>query len=77
MIFITVEHWTFNHIPIEFFTSTSMNVENINYSSQNDPMVTWQELLPTYAKSPANLTTLKKMFRTYQEDDIDLNMIDL
>ncbi len=34
-------------------------------------------LLPTYAKSLANLTTLKKMFRTFQEEGIDLTMIDL
>ncbi|RUO85696.1 hypothetical protein, partial [Spiroplasma endosymbiont of Megaselia nigra] len=30
-----------------------------------------------YAKSLANLTTLKKMFRTFQEEGIDLTMIDL
>ncbi|RUO85747.1 hypothetical protein D9R21_06985 [Spiroplasma endosymbiont of Megaselia nigra] len=54
-----------------------MSVGNINYSSQNDPMATWQGLLPTYAKSLANLTTLKKMFRTFQEERIDLTMIDL
>ncbi|UNF62439.1 hypothetical protein [Spiroplasma poulsonii] len=64
-------------IPIEFFTSTSMNVGEINYSSQNAPMAAWQGLLPTYAKSLANLTTLKKMFRTFQEEGIDLTMIDL
>ncbi|WP_348735006.1 hypothetical protein [Spiroplasma endosymbiont of Ammophila pubescens] len=40
-------------------------------------MATWQGLLPTYAKSLANLTTLKKMFRTFQEEGIDLTMIDL
>ncbi|WP_338990187.1 hypothetical protein [Spiroplasma endosymbiont of Seladonia tumulorum] len=33
--------------------------------------------MPTYAKSLANLTTLKKMFRTFQEEGIDLTMIDL
>ncbi len=77
MVFIAVEHWIFNRIPIEFFTSLSMNVGNISYSSQNDPMVTWQGLLPTYAKSLANLTTLKKMFRTFQEEGIDLTMVDL
>ncbi len=77
MVFITIEHLTFNRIPIEFFTSANMNVGDINYSSQNDPMATWQGLLPTYAKSLANLTTLKKMFRTFQEENIDLTMIDL
>jgi len=77
MVFIAIEHWTFNRIPIEFFTSANMSVGNINYSSQNDPMATWQGLLPTYAKSLANLTTLKKMFRTFQEECIDLTMIDL
>ncbi|WP_338992867.1 hypothetical protein [Spiroplasma endosymbiont of Seladonia tumulorum] len=77
MVFITIEHWTFNRIPIEFFTSANMSVGDINYSSQNDPMITWQGLLPTYAKSLANLTTLKKMFRTFQEEGIDLTMIDL
>ncbi|UZQ30226.1 MAG: hypothetical protein OHM56_01405 [Spiroplasma phoeniceum] len=77
MVFITIEHWTFNRIPIEFFTSANMSVGDINYSSQNDPMTTWQGLLPTYAKSLANLTTLKKMFRTFQEEGIDLTMIDL
>ncbi len=77
MVFITIEHWTFNRIPIEFFTSANMSVGDINYSSQNDPMATWQGLLPTYAKSLANLTTLKKMFRTFQEEGIDLTMIDL
>ncbi|UZQ30030.1 MAG: hypothetical protein OHM56_00185 [Spiroplasma phoeniceum] len=77
MVFITIEHWTFNRIPIEFFTSANMSVDNINYSSQNDHMATWQGLLPTYAKSLANLTTLKKMFRTFQEEGIDLTMIDL
>ncbi len=40
-------------------------------------MITWQGLLPTYAKSLANLTTLKKIFRTFQEEGIDLTMIDL
>ncbi|WP_348735386.1 hypothetical protein [Spiroplasma endosymbiont of Ammophila pubescens] len=77
MVFITVEHWTFNLIPIEFFTSATMNVGDINYSSQNDPIATWQGLLPTYAKSLTNLTTLKKMFRSFQEEGIDLTMIDL
>lgn len=77
MVFITIEHWTFNRIPIEFFTSANMSVGDINYSSQNDPMATWQGLLPSYAKSLANLTTLKKMFRTFQEESIDLTMIDL
>lgn len=77
MVFITIEHWTFNRIPIEFFTSANMSVGNINYSSQNDPLATWQGLLPSYAKSLANLTTLKKMFRTFQEEGIDLTMIDL
>ncbi len=77
MVFITIEYWTFNRIPIEFFTSANMSVGDINYSSQNDPMATWQGLLPTYAKSLANLTTLKKMFRTFQEEGIDLTMIDL
>ncbi|WP_342256054.1 hypothetical protein [Spiroplasma endosymbiont of Poecilobothrus nobilitatus] len=77
MVFITVEHWIFNRIPIEFFISATMNVGDINYSSQNDPMATWQGLLPTYVKSLANLTTLKKMFRTFQEEGIDLTMIDL
>ncbi|WP_348735306.1 hypothetical protein [Spiroplasma endosymbiont of Ammophila pubescens] len=77
MVFITIEHWTFNRIPIEFFTSANMSVGDINYSSQNDPMITWQGLLSTYAKSLANLTTLKKMFRTFQEEGIDLTMIDL
>ncbi|RUO85790.1 hypothetical protein [Spiroplasma endosymbiont of Megaselia nigra] len=77
MVFITIEHWTFNRIPIEFFTSANMSVGDINYSSQNDPIATWQGLLPTYAKSLANLTTLKKMFRTFQEEGIDLTMIDL
>ncbi|WP_253301273.1 hypothetical protein [Spiroplasma endosymbiont of Phyllotreta cruciferae] len=77
MVFITIEHWTFNRIPIEFFTSANMSIGNINYSSQNDPMATWQGLLPTYAKSLANLTTLKKMFRTFQKEGIDLTMIDL
>jgi hypothetical protein len=33
--------------------------------------------LPTYAKLLANLTTLKKMFRTFQKEGIDLTMIDL
>ncbi|MFX4057505.1 MAG: hypothetical protein EHV01_004225 [Spiroplasma sp. hy2] len=77
MVFITIEHWTFNRIPIEFFTSANISVGDINYSSQNDPMATWQGLLPTYAKSLANLTTLKKMFRTFKEEGIDLTMIDL
>ncbi len=77
MVFITIEHWTFNRIPIEFFTSANMSVGDINYSSQNDHMATWKGLLPTYAKSLANLTTLKKMFRTFQEEGIDLTMIDL
>ncbi len=77
MVFITIEHWTFNRIPIEFFTSANMSVGDINYSSQNDPMATWQGLLPTYAKSLANLTTLKKMFRTFREEGIDLTMINL
>ncbi|WP_310612942.1 hypothetical protein [Spiroplasma citri] len=77
MVFITIEHWTFNRIPVEFFTSATMNIGDINYSSQNDPMATWQGLLPTYAKSLANLTTLKKMFRTFEEKGIDLTMIDL
>ncbi|UZQ30248.1 MAG: hypothetical protein OHM56_01510 [Spiroplasma phoeniceum] len=77
MVFITIEHWTFNRIPIEFFTSANMSVGDVNYSSQNDPMATWQGLLPTYAKSLSNLTTLKKMFRTFQEEGIDLTMIDL
>ncbi|WP_419334467.1 hypothetical protein [Spiroplasma endosymbiont of Sarcophaga variegata] len=77
MVFITIEHWIFNRIPIEFFTSANMSVGDINYSSQNDPMATWQGLLPSYAKSLANLTTLKKMFRTFQEEGIDLTMIDL
>ncbi|WP_348735937.1 hypothetical protein [Spiroplasma endosymbiont of Ammophila pubescens] len=54
-----------------------MSVGDINYSSQNDHMITWQGLLPTYAKSLANLTTLKKIFRTFQEEGIDLTMIDL
>ncbi|WP_374696283.1 hypothetical protein [Spiroplasma endosymbiont of Polydrusus formosus] len=54
-----------------------MNIGDVNYSSQNDPMATWQGLLPTYAKSLANLTTSKKMFRTFQEEGIDLTMIDL
>ncbi|WHQ37186.1 hypothetical protein [Spiroplasma sp. SV19] len=60
MVFITVEHWTFNRSPIEFFTSATLNSGDINYSSQNDPMVTWQGLLPTYGKSLANLTSLKR-----------------
>ncbi len=77
MVFITIEHWTFNRITIEFFTSANMSVGDINYSSQNDTIATWQGLLPTYAKSLANLTTLKKMFRTFQEEGIDLTMIDL
>ncbi|WP_374696952.1 hypothetical protein [Spiroplasma endosymbiont of Polydrusus formosus] len=50
MIFITVENWTFNRIPIEFFTSANMSVGDINYSSQNYLMATWQGLLPTYVK---------------------------
>ncbi len=66
MVFITIEHWIFNLIPIEFFTSENMSVCDINYFSPNDPMATWQGLLPSYAKSLANLTTLKKMFRTFQ-----------
>lgn len=77
MVFITIEHWTFNRIPIEFFTSANMSVGDINYSSQNDPMATWQGLLPSYVKSLANLTTLKKMFRTFQDEGVDLTMIDL
>ncbi len=54
-----------------------MNIGDINYSSQNDPMATWRGLMPNYAKSVANLTTLKKMFRTFQKEGIDLTMIDL
>ncbi len=77
MVFITIDHRTFNRIPIEFFTSANMIVSDINYSSQNDTMAKWQGLLPTYAKSLANLTTLKKMFRTFQEEGIYLTMINL
>ncbi|WP_374696847.1 hypothetical protein [Spiroplasma endosymbiont of Polydrusus formosus] len=40
MVFIAVEHWTFNHISIELFTSANISVGDINYSSQNDPMAT-------------------------------------
>ncbi len=67
MVFITIDHWTFNHIPIEFFTSENISVCDINYYSQNDPTLTWQGLLPTYVKSLANLTTLKKIFHSFQE----------
>ncbi|WFG96646.1 hypothetical protein M0C40_01105 [Spiroplasma citri] len=40
-------------------------------------MAIWQGLLPTYAKSLADLTTLKKVFRTFEEKGIDLTIIDL
>ncbi|APE73963.1 hypothetical protein [Spiroplasma citri] len=70
MVFITIEHWTFNRIPVEFFTSATMNIGDINYSSQNDPMATWQGLLPTYAKSLANLTTLKKCFALLKKKEL-------
>ncbi len=54
-----------------------MSVGDINYSSQNDPEATLKSILPSYLKSLANLTTLKKMSRIFQEEGIDLKMIDL
>ncbi len=51
MVFITIENWTFNHIPINFFNLANMSsFGGINYSSQNNPIATWQDLFPTYAK---------------------------
>ncbi|UNF62203.1 hypothetical protein [Spiroplasma poulsonii] len=77
MVFITIEHWTFNRIPIEFFTSANMSVVILLIFTKWPYGNMTRSIAYPCKNHLANLTTLKKNVSYFQEEGIDLTMIDL
>ncbi|WP_342223637.1 hypothetical protein [Spiroplasma endosymbiont of Asaphidion curtum] len=79
MIYILIEHWVFNRVPVEFFVNATNNLNTsstsyIAYTLANNT----QDMIPQRAKALANFTELKNFLIPYNDENtIDANMIDL
>lgn len=79
MVYVLIEHWIFNRVPIEFFVdaTNTLNTSNTSYVASNLAN-NMQDMLPQRVKALANLTQLKHFLIPYMEEDtIDANMVDL
>lgn len=79
MIYILIEHWVFNRVPIEFFVdaTNNLNTSNMSYIASNLAN-NMQDMLPQRVKALANFTELKEFLIPYNDVNmIDGNMIDL
>lgn len=78
MVYFAVEHWIYNRVPIEFFTSATNTIRNgTTFDSTSPDFINAQGLLPSRGKILAQATSLKKMFRTLEESDDLTNEVDL
>ncbi|WP_368486705.1 hypothetical protein [Spiroplasma sp. DGKH1] len=80
MIYIMIEHWCFNRIPIEFIVTANNRSKNgNNFEASSNNILNLQGLHPSRMKIYGELTSLKKLFETYNENpnEIDLSQIDL
>lgn len=79
MVFVCVEHWVYNRTPIEFNSDASMTFNNgqTQLNSFSIPTINIWDLAPSRMKILANLTQLKDLFDSYDDEKINLNLIDL
>ena len=80
MVFLIVEHWVYNRTPIELNTEGAMVFNNGQTQINNfaTPTINIYDLHPSRMKIWANLTGLKQIFDTYEEEGlVDANLIDL
>lgn len=79
MIFVCVEHWSYNRTPIEFNSDASMTWNNgqTQFNSFATPTINIWDLHPSRMKIWANLTQLKNIFDTAENGFVDPELIDL
>ncbi|WP_346350278.1 hypothetical protein [Spiroplasma endosymbiont of Calodromius spilotus] len=79
MIYILIEHWVFNRVPVEFFVdaTNNLNTSSTSYIASTLANNT-QDMIPQRVKALANFTELKNFLIPYNDENtVDANMIDL
>ncbi|WP_342264119.1 hypothetical protein [Spiroplasma endosymbiont of Clivina fossor] len=79
MIYILIEHWVFNRVPVEFFVdaTNNLNTSSTSYIASTLANNT-QDMIPQRVKALANFTELKNFLISYNDENtVDANMIDL
>lgn len=78
MVYVMVEHWVFNRTPIEFNVEASIQFSNsAQFSASSIPTINVWDLAPSRMKILAQLTQLKQLLMSYDEQEIDVDKIDL
>lgn len=78
MVYVMIEHWVFNRTPIEFNVEASIQFNNgSQFSASSIPTINVWDLAPSRMKILAQLTQLKQLLMSYDEQEIDVEKIDL
>ncbi|WP_342275784.1 hypothetical protein [Spiroplasma endosymbiont of Nebria brevicollis] len=78
MVYVMVEHWVFNRTPIEFNVDTNIQFNNgTQFSASSIPTINVWDLAPSRMKILSQLTQLKELLMSYDEQEIDVDKIDL
>lgn len=78
MVYVMIEHWVFNRTPIEFNVEASIQFSNsAQFSASSIPTINVWDLAPSRMKILAQLTQLKQLLMSYDEQEIDVEKIDL
>jgi len=78
MVYVMIEHWVFNRTPIEFNVDATIQFNNgTQFSANSIPTINVWDLAPSRMKILAQLTQLKQIFSSYDEQEINADKIDL
>ncbi|WP_375317511.1 hypothetical protein [Spiroplasma endosymbiont of Virgichneumon dumeticola] len=78
MVYVMIEHWVFNRTPIEFNVDANIQFNNgTQFSASSIPTINVWDLAPSRMKILAQLTPLKELPMSYDEQEIDVDKIDL
>ncbi len=79
MIYILIEHWVFNRVPVELFVDATNNLNTSNTSYIDSTLANnTQDMILQRVKALANFTELKNFLIPYNDENtVDANMIDL
>ncbi|WP_375317902.1 hypothetical protein [Spiroplasma endosymbiont of Virgichneumon dumeticola] len=78
MVYVMIEHWVFNRTPIEFNVDANIQFNNgTQFSASSIPTINVWDLAPSRMKILAQLTKLKELLMSYDEQEIDVDKIDL
>lgn len=78
MVYVMIEHWVFNRTPIEFNVDATIQFNNgTQFSANSIPTINVWDLAPSRMKILAQLTQLKQLLMSYDEQEIDVDKIDL